>query len=80
MIVIRDLYGKLEDNTNVYVVDRDLISPQVKYVISQMQFFIGTRMHANFAAIYTGVPLLDWLTATSSRGLSRQMEFMIVQL
>lgn len=57
MIVIRDLYGKLEDNTNVYVVDRDLISPQVKYVISQMQFFIGTRMHANFAAIYTGVPL-----------------------
>lgn len=22
-----------------------------------MNFFIGTRMHANFAAIYTGVPL-----------------------
>lgn len=22
-----------------------------------MSFFIGTRMHANFAAIYTGVPL-----------------------
>lgn len=57
MIAIRDLYGKLEDKTNVYVVDRDMISPQVKYVISQMQFFIGTRMHANFAAIYTGVPL-----------------------
>ena len=22
-----------------------------------MSFFIGTRMHANFAAIYTGVPV-----------------------
>ena len=37
--------------------DKDLISPQVKYVISKMTFFIGTRMHANFAAIYSGVPV-----------------------
>ena len=32
-------------------------APQVKYVISRMSFFIGARMHANFAAIYTGVPV-----------------------
>lgn len=57
LVAIRDLYAKLEDTTNVHVVDRDMISPQVKYVISQMSFFIGTRMHANFAAIYTKVPL-----------------------
>lgn len=57
LVAIRDLYAKLEDTTNVHVVDHDMISPQVKYVISQMSFFIGTRMHANFAAIYTKVPL-----------------------
>lgn len=57
LVAIRDLYAKLENNANVYVVDRDMISPQVKYVISRMSFFIGTRMHANFAAIYTKVPL-----------------------
>lgn len=57
LVAIRDLYAKLEDKTNVYVVDRDMVSPQVKYVISRMSFFIGTRMHANFAAIYTKVPL-----------------------
>lgn len=57
LVAIRDLYAKLEDTTNIHVVDRDMISPQVKYVISQMSFFIGTRMHANFAAIYTKVPL-----------------------
>lgn len=54
---IGDLYAHLENKANVHVIDRDLISPQVKYVISKMSFFIGTRMHANFAAIYTGVPL-----------------------
>lgn len=57
LVAIRDLYAKLEDTANIHVVDRDMISPQVKYVISQMSFFIGTRMHANFAAIYTKVPL-----------------------
>lgn len=57
LVAIRDLYANLENKGNVYVVDRDMVSPQVKYVISQMSFFIGTRMHANFAAIYTKVPL-----------------------
>ena len=53
----REVYSKLKDKENVFLIDRDLISPQVKYCISKMSYFIGTRMHANFAAIYTGVPL-----------------------
>lgn len=57
IVACRSAYDDLEDKSNVVIIDRDLISPQIKYVISQMSFFIGTRMHANFAAIYTGVPL-----------------------
>lgn len=57
MVACRAAYESLEDKTNVVIIDKDLISPQVKYVISKMLFFIGTRMHANFAAIYTSVPL-----------------------
>ncbi|WP_308773442.1 polysaccharide pyruvyl transferase family protein [uncultured Bacteroides sp.] len=57
MIACKAAYEKLKDKTNVILVDKDLTSPQVKYVISKMNFFIGTRMHANFAAIYSGVPL-----------------------
>lgn len=53
----RDFYEALIDKTDVHFVDKDLISPQVKYLISQMDFFIGTRMHANFAAIFTGTPV-----------------------
>lgn len=53
----RELYNSLEDKNNVVLIDKDLISPQVKYVISRMSFFVGTRMHANFAAIFSKVPL-----------------------
>lgn len=53
----REAYDKLEDKSNVVLVDKDMTAPQVKYVISKMTFFIGARMHANFAAIYTGVPV-----------------------
>ena len=53
----KELYAKFTNKQNVHLVDRDLISPQVKYLISRMSFFVGTRMHANFAAIFTNVPL-----------------------
>lgn len=50
-------YDKLSNKENVVFVNQNLTAPQVKYVISKMSFFIGTRMHANFAAIYTKVPV-----------------------
>lgn len=50
-------YDRLADKSNVTVVDADMTAPQVKYVISKMSFFCGTRMHANFAAIYSNVPV-----------------------
>ena len=53
----REVYEELKDKTNVYFIDRDLTSPQTKYVISQFKFFVGTRMHANFAAIFTKTPV-----------------------
>lgn len=57
MWACREAYNKLVDKSNVVLVDKDMTAPQVKYIISKMTFFIGARMHANFAAIYTGVPL-----------------------
>ena len=57
MLACREAYNRLNDKSNVVLIDKDLISPQIKYLISQMTFFIGARMHANFAAIYTDVPV-----------------------
>lgn len=76
-------YNRLAVKTDVVYVDKDLISPQVKYVISQMSFFIGTRMHANFAAIYTNVPVFGlaysykFEGAFKANGLSADQCFMI---
>lgn len=57
LVACREAYKSLDDKSNVFVIDKDLISPQVKYLISRMSFFIGTRMHANFAAIFTHTPV-----------------------
>lgn len=57
MVACRQAYERLPDKSNVVLIDKDMTAPQVKYIISRMTFFIGARMHANFAAIYTGVPV-----------------------
>lgn len=57
IVACKAAYERLEDKSNVTCVDYDMTPPQIKYVISQMSFFLGSRMHANFAAIYTRVPL-----------------------
>jgi polysaccharide pyruvyl transferase WcaK-like protein len=53
----RDVYERLKNKTNIHLIDKELTSPQTKYVISKFKFFIGTRMHANFAAIFTNIPV-----------------------
>ena len=57
MVSSKEFFETLDDKKDVTFVDKDLISPQVKYLISQMDFFVGTRMHANYAAIFTGTPV-----------------------
>ena len=86
MEACRMVFNKLKDRTNVYFVDKNLTSPQVKYVISKMSFFIGTRMHANFAAIYTNTPVFGlaysykFEGAFKTNGLSERQTFMINNL
>ena len=77
------IYNSLIDKTNVVLIEKDLISPQIKYVISRMSFFIGTRMHANFAAIYTHVPVFGlaysykFEGAFEANGLSKDQTYFI---
>ncbi|MDR3060371.1 MAG: polysaccharide pyruvyl transferase family protein [Prevotella sp.] len=54
---IRKLYLEMENKSNVFIIDGDYSAPELKYIISQCDFFIGSRMHANFAAIYTHIPV-----------------------
>ncbi len=49
----KDILNLLSNTEFVSVIDRDMSAQELKYLISQFDFFIGSRMHANFAAIYT---------------------------
>jgi len=68
MVACRQAYERLNDKSNVVLIDKDMTAPQVKYVISRMSFFVGARMHANFAAIYTGVPVFGTAYSYKFRG------------
>ncbi len=43
---------------NISIIDKNYTAPQLKYIISQCDFFIGSRMHANFAALSTSTPVV----------------------
>ncbi len=83
---IIDIYNKLEDKNNIVLINKDLTSPQIKYVISKMSFFIGTRMHANFAAIYSQIPVFGlaysykFAGAFEANGISPEQTTMITSL
>jgi polysaccharide pyruvyl transferase WcaK-like protein len=53
----KDLFHLLKNNSGIKIIDADYIAPELKYIISKFDFFIGTRLHANFAAIYSHVPV-----------------------
>lgn len=80
MVACRQAYNRLNDKSNVELIDKDLTAPQIKYLISKMTFFIGARMHANFAAIYTGVPVFGtaysykFAGAFNSNGLDSDLQ------
>lgn len=83
LIASIETFKSLKNKDRVYVVNKDLRSPQIKYIISKMSFFVGTRMHANFAAIYTNVPVFGlaysfkYAGAFEANGLSAKQTYMI---
>lgn len=53
----KDILKSLKNKSGVTIIDADYIAPELKYIISNFDFFIGTRLHANFAAIFSNVPV-----------------------
>ncbi len=68
----RAVFNSLENKLGVYLIDKKLTSPQTKYLISQFDFFMGTRMHACFAAIYTKTPVFGLAYSYKFKGAFSQ--------
>ena len=43
---------------SISIIDKNYTAPQLKYIISKCDFFIGSRMHSNFAALSTSTPVV----------------------
>ena len=46
------------NSDKITVIDKDYTAPQLKYIISQCDFLIASRMHACFAALATSTPVV----------------------
>ncbi len=56
-------------DSSVHVVDNILLPSELKYVISQLDFFTGARMHSTVAAFSTSVPVLPFSYSKKFKGL-----------
>jgi len=57
-IVATIIYDGLEDKSNVFLVEGDYSPMELKGIIGLCDLFIGSRMHANIAAISSLVPTI----------------------
>ncbi|WNQ10830.1 polysaccharide pyruvyl transferase family protein [Paenibacillus aurantius] len=56
LLISREVYAPFQENRSVHLVDNNLTPEELKYVYSQMDLFVGTRMHSNIFALSEKVP------------------------
>jgi colanic acid/amylovoran biosynthesis protein len=57
----------------VRMMPHELNAAQIKYVISQLRFFIGARTHSTIAALSSGVPTVSIAYSVKARGINRDL-------
>jgi polysaccharide pyruvyl transferase WcaK-like protein len=62
-----------ERNDQVVLLDGNLRSAQIKWVISQCRFFIGARTHSTIASISSGVPTISIAYSRKARGMNQDV-------
>ena len=70
--VLRQLYEDFGRNERIVLVE-DHNAPQLKYIISLCDFFVGARTHATIAAYSSCVPTLVVGYSVKARGIARDL-------
>ena len=71
--ILNSLFQRFKDNPKVSLVDEELSAGELKYIISQCRFFIGSRTHSVIAAYSTCVPAIGLSYSIKSRGLAHDI-------
>ena len=66
------LYNDFDHNERIALVE-DHKTPQLKYIISKCECFVGARTHATIAAYSTGVPTLVVGYSVKARGIAKDL-------
>lgn len=71
------MVGMLEDlkmlSNAVSIMPERFNASQIKYVISQLRYFIGARTHATIAALSSGVPTLSIAYSVKAQGINKDL-------
>lgn len=68
------LLPRLNDLGNrVQLMDERLNAAQIKHVIAQCRFFIGSRTHSTIAALSSGVPTISIAYSVKAKGINHDL-------
>ena len=70
--VLKKLYNDFDHNERIALVE-DHKAPQLKYIISKCECFVGARTHATIAAYSTCVPTLVIGYSVKARGIAKDL-------
>ncbi len=62
-----------EFNNHISLVPPEYSAAEIKWLISQLDLFAGSRMHATIAALSSGVPTLSFSYSIKSQGINRDL-------
>lgn len=71
VVVYQAIYNKLPDKykMNVHIINIDLHPSELKYLISKMSYFIGTRMHSNIFALSSNIKTIAIAYESKTTGI-----------
>lgn len=69
--VYEGIDDKLKDHLGV--VSEDIGSPRIKYLISQLNYYAGARMHSTIAAFSMNVPTISLAYSMKAEGLNQDL-------
>lgn len=73
-IFLKNIYSNLPKNIdNIKIIPPNLTAPELKWVISQMSVFMGSRMHSNIAALSSCVPTLSLAYSVKAKGITEDI-------
>ena len=71
--LLKKIKQEFPDEKRVLVVEKKYTSSQLKFLISQCRFFIGSRTHSVIAAYSSGVPTLALGYSIKSKGIAQDI-------